>query len=192
MIRTNKMNLWVKSIPIIVLTILSSVAQAEDRMESRSTQGLGYLGLLAGGNKSASSETNATPTFGLTLGAKLAPAFGIGFLGSYYGQTSSGSLLGLPTGSSAKTLVLAGQANYFIGGLHLGGEIGTAISSWSGQISKVHTGDSTTSMIYGPEAGYDFIIARSVSLGAEGHYLISTAESAVDNIQVFAALKFWQ
>lgn len=187
-----KMNFPVNLIFYFALISTGPLVQAEDNMNAYSSQEYGYLGLLAGGNSSTSAEGNATPTFGLTLGAKLAPSFGLGFLGSYYGQSSSGSLLGLPSGTSMSTLILAGQANYFMGGLHLGGEIGAALSSWSGHISRLYASDNVAAMIYGPEIGYDFLIGKSLSLGAEGHYLISTAASSVNNIQLFAALKFWQ
>jgi len=178
------------STPLVIsLLSLASLVQAE---ENTTSQGLGYLGLLAGGNSAEGSQDSASPTIGVTFGTKLAPNFGVGFLGSYFGETSSGSLFGLPTGTSASSIVLAGQANYFLGGFHMGGEMGAAINSWSGRISNSYSGNSNTAMIFGPQAGYDFAVGKAVSLGAEAHYLVSTADNGSNNFQIFAAVKFWQ
>jgi hypothetical protein len=151
-----------------------------------------YFGLVAGGNSTAGAKERATPTFGLTLGSLVAPELGIGFLGTYYGQSSSGTLFGLPTGSSMKTINLTAQLNYFLGGVHLGGQAGVAISSWSGYVSNLHVGNSTTTMILGPSVGYDFKLGRALSLGGEAHYIFNTTEGRANNLQVLAALKFWQ
>ena len=153
---------------------------------------MGYLGLALGANTTIGSNENASPTYALVFGANISPEFGIGFFGSHYGQSSSGSLFGLPTGTTTSTLILAIQANYFFNGAHLGGEIGTAISSWSGHISTVNAGDSASAVIFGPQAGYDFLVGQSISLGIEGHYLFTSAKDGVTNAQILGSVKFWQ
>ena len=89
------------------------------------------------------------------------------------------------------TTLLTGQANFFASGFHLGGEIGAGINSWSGGISSLHVGNSSTSLVYGPEAGYDFKIASAVTIGAEVHYLMSNADAGANNLQGLASLKVW-
>lgn len=187
----NKFASYFRGVSILAGLFVTSFASADTRdfQDSSSTEEMGYLGILAGGNGANQVQENITPTLGVTLGAKIKPWLGVGLFGSYFGQKSSGSLFGLETGTQTHTLVLTGQANIFAGGFHAGAEIGPAFSSWSGKISRLNSGDSTVAMVWGPEAGYDFAIGRSVSLGAEGHYLISTVEGSANNVQLFAALK---
>ncbi len=174
----------------------TSVGAAETGATETSTasQGeKGYAGILFGGNSTTNSpgDNQTTTTFGATAGAKLASEFGIGLFGSYYSQKSSGSFLGLPSGASTSTAVITGQGNFFAGGFHFGAEAGPAISSWSGYVSNVNAGDSRTVMVYGPEGGYDYKLSKTASIGAEAHYLLSTGDSSIDNIQFLAALKVW-
>ncbi|MGE0615046.1 MAG: outer membrane beta-barrel protein [Bacteriovoracia bacterium] len=154
---------------------------------------VGYAGFLLGGNiaSTSGSDGDTRPNIGLTLGGKISPEFGLGFYGGFSGQRSSGTFLGLPSGTSTSMTILAGQLNFFAGPLHLGAEAGAAISSWSGNISSVHAGDSTTDFVYGPQGGVDFQLVPNLSLGAELHYLITTADSGVNNLQALAALKVW-
>ena len=171
----------------------ATTARASEVSATESSGDRGYAGLLFGGNSTTNSSdpNQTTTTFGATLGAKMTPEFGIGLFGSYYTQRSSGSFMGLPTGASTSTAVITGQANFFAGGLHLGAEAGPAINSWSGNISTAHTGNSNTNMVYGPEAGYDYKFTKTMSLGAEAHYLFSSGDASVNNIQALAALKVW-
>lgn len=153
----------------------------------------GYLGLLLGGDTSSDSDTNNTKmTEGLTMGAKIIPEFGLGVLLTYRGQTSSGAVLGLPVGVSTHTYTAAAQANFFVGGFHFGGEAGPSITSWSGNISSIHSGSSATSLAYGPEAGFDYKILSALSVGAEAHYLFSSDNNNVNNFEGFVGLKVWQ
>lgn len=168
-----------------------SLAATEATIATSDGSPFGYAGVLLGGNGSPSLEGRLTPTIGLTFGAKLAPALGVAVMGTYYGQMSSGSLLGLPTGAAAKTLTITGQVNYFVGGFHAGGEVGATVSSWSGNLSSIHLGDSANGIVFGPVVGYDLTLGKNLSIGAEGHFLISTVKSGVDNLQAFAALKYW-
>jgi hypothetical protein len=152
-----------------------------------------YLGLLLGGDTSNDSDlNNAKMTFGVTLGSKIIPEFGLGVLLSYRGQTSSGSVLGLPAGVSTNTYTAAAQGNFFLGGFHFGGEVGPSITSWSGNVSSLHTGSSATSLVYGPEAGFDFKIVSALSVGIEAHYLFSSDSNNVNNLEGFVGLKLWQ
>ncbi len=142
-----------------------------------------YIGTL--------SESNISPTVGLTVGIKLSPRFGIGVLGSRYGMTSSSTILGLPVGTASNTTLLLGQANFILGGFHLGAELGPSINSWDGTISSLNTGTSSSSLVYGPQGGIDFRLDKTISLGGELHYLLSTAKNVVNNIQALAVLKIW-
>ena len=69
--------------------------------------------------------------------------------------------------------------------------MGAGINSWSANVSSLHTGSSNTSLVYGPEAGYDFRIASAVSIGAEVHYLMTNADGGANNLQGLASLKVW-
>lgn len=172
---------------ILAITFAAGIQSAKAADEPGS-----YLGVMFGGNKTPNTSDSFNPTYGITLGGKISPVIGLGFFGNYFGHDSTGSFLGLPTGSSTRNFVLAGQLNYSIGGLFFGGEAGAAITSWSGNISSIHSGSSDTSFVYGPVAGYDIVINNSISVGAQAHYLVSTTNSGRDNLQVFAALKFWR
>ena len=151
----------------------------------------GYIGVLAGVNQPSGSGANTTPALGLSAGARIIPNFGLGVFGAYFGQTSAGGLLGLPSNTAVSTGLLVGQARIYLSGLHIGAEFGGAMKFWSGTSSALHGGSSTTSLVYGPEAGYDHHLSRNFSLGGEIHYLISTAEQDVNAIQLLAAVKFW-
>ncbi len=180
---------------LLVLPLTSGVAQAAGTSEGdmASIASHGYLGLLAGGNAPSNSDRDATPAVGLTLGAKPTPNFGVGLLATYRNQTDSGSFLGLSTGTSEKTYVFTGQASYFASGFHAGVEMGTEVRSVSGHIGDAEISDTRNSMIYGPQAGYDFAFAKAVSIGAEAHYLLmGDSDQGPHNLQAFVALKFWQ
>ena len=184
---SNLKQVFVKSLlPVVALMSFAHTAHAAVSDEPR-----GYIGALAGGNRPTEKNADITPTIGVTLGAKLAPSFGIGLLTTYYWQKSEGTLFGLPAGTSTSTLVVAGQGSYFISGLHLGGEIGAAISTWSGHFSTLEASESKTAMVVGPVIGYDLMVMRSLSIGAEAHYLFTTADNGFDNVQVFAVVKLW-
>jgi hypothetical protein len=189
----NTIGLTLTAIAAIVST--GSLAQAGDDAASGADQ-TAYAGIMIGGNISTASngtitDSSMTPTIALTLGMKMPTNFGFGLFGSYFGRTSSGSFLGLPTGTNTGTTMLLGQGNYYLLGAHLGLEAGVAISSWSGTISSVTSGSSTTSLVYGPNVGYDLKIDKTISLGVEVHYLFSTAQNSVNNVQTLASFKIW-
>ena len=182
---------------------LGSMAFADEKIEYKDYQEHddrggqnAYIGVLVGGNRNANSDgtissSNTDPAIGLTAGIKLSPRFGIGFLGSRYGLKNSGSFLGLPLGTATNTTMILGQANFFLGGIHLGVEAGSSVSSWDGTIGALRSDNSNTSMVYGPQGGIDLKIDKTISLGAEVHYLFSTAQNVVSNAQALAALKIW-
>ncbi|MEO5969753.1 MAG: hypothetical protein ABIQ95_07470, partial [Bdellovibrionia bacterium] len=89
------------------------------------------------------------------------------------------------------TTMLLGQGNYYFMGAHFGLEAGVALSSWAGEISTLTAAGSNTSLVYGPVAGYDLKIDKTISLGLEVHYLFSTAQNAVNNVQTLASFKIW-
>lgn len=170
---------------------MNTLAHADDGGDQAA-----YAGIMIGGNFSTASDgtisdSSMTPTIALTFGTKMPSNFGFGLYGSYFGRTSSGSFLGLPSGTSTGTTMLLGQGNYYVAGLHLGLEAGVAVSSWSAGISSVTSSNSNTSMVYGPNAGYDLKIDKTISLGVEVHYLFSTAQNSVNNAQTLANFKIW-
>jgi len=196
MMMSNKLKTVSKLFFMAALIGPGSFAQAEEQTSTWDHSGdlddrPNYLGVLLGVNTPTGEGSSSTATVGATLGSKVVSYFGVGLFGSYSGQTSSGSLLGLPAGTSTSTTLLTGQGNFMMGGFHLGGEIGAGISSWSGAVSTLHAGTSNTALIYGPEAGYDFKLTSAVSLGGEVHYLFSNAEAASKNLQALATLKVW-
>ncbi|MEO5970125.1 MAG: hypothetical protein ABIQ95_09375, partial [Bdellovibrionia bacterium] len=110
-------------LPLTALAVvfsMSTVAQAEDT--GGADQGA-YAGILIGGNISTASngtitDSTMTPTLALTLGTKMPTNFGFGLFGSYYSRTSSGTFLGLPSGTNTGTTMLLGQGNYYFMGAH--------------------------------------------------------------------------
>lgn len=190
----NKLNLgWI----ILALLTVAWNASAENESTASRDEVIvgdrGYAGLLVGGNTTTNeSKNNITPTIGLTLGAKMTPSFGIGLFGNYYERNRSSSILSLPVGTSTKTFVVTGQGNFFIGGFHFGGEAGFARSSWEASIGSLQTGGAgSTIFVYGPEAGFDLKLAKTLSIGVEGHYLFSRANSGVSALLAFAGIKVW-
>ena len=153
----------------------------------------GYLGVLAGGNIPSDSNAGATAAIGVTLGSRLGSLFGVGLFASYYGQTSTGPYLGLPPSTAMSVILATAQGNLHFGGFHFGAEVGAAIRSWSGVVSTLvgGTATSSTTLLIGIDAGYDYKISRNLSLGVEGHYFFPGAATEANASQVFAVLKLW-
>ena len=171
--------------------------EEDERAEARAAgdQHL-YVGAVLGATRSATSngtnsDSNISGTYGLAGGFKFSPSFGLGVLATRYGTTSSSTNLGLPIGSTSSTTLFLGQANFFIGGIHLGIEIGTAMNSWDGKISTITDGTSSNAMVYGPQVGIDFRLDKTLTLGGELHYLFSSAQNTSATLQGLAALKIW-
>lgn len=171
------------------LFLISSLGMATAAWSSPN-QG-GYLGLGGGVNFPTKAGASGTAMVALDAGAMANSNIGLGLYASYYGQTSSGSLLGLPSGAATTNYNIAGELNYFIGGMHLGFDVGVGIASWSGNISSVSASSSSTYFIFGPEAGFDISILPFLSIGAEVHALFNNNDSNVDNIQALAIVKVW-
>ncbi len=175
---------------VLLISFGSNVHAQEEALQKKTLTG--YLGGLLGGNFPVESNSTLRPAAGVTVGANLVDHFGFGLLATYFGQKTTGKFLGLPTGTSTGTLFIAGQAHYVFNGFHLGGEVGPAFSFWSSNVSTMQASSSKSFVLFGPEAGYDFVIAKHFSVGAELHYLISSEKSAAQNLQAFAAFKLWQ
>ena len=169
----------------IVFGAFSLPASAVERMT--------YLGGLVGANfVNNDSNASANTNFGVTAGAKLSPQFGMGFYGTYYGQSESASIFGLPAGTATRTYNLAGELNIFASVFHFGGDAGAGISTWEANVGSVNQSNSNTAFIYGPEAGFDIPLGSSaLSLGGEAHYLFTNATDGRNNLQVLGALKVW-
>jgi|GEM_PF-3556936 len=148
-----------------------------------------YLGGLVGGSDlgSGNSDTN----YGLTLGGKWGDVVGLGFYGTYARTTGTADNFGLPTGTNVRAFRLLGEFNVFLAWLHVGVDIGAAINTWAQVPGDVNASTSETQMIVGPQAGIDIPIAGPLSIGAEAHYLVSTAEFEDNELQAMAALKLW-
>jgi hypothetical protein len=177
------------SVSIVISAVLAStLAFAADEAVDHPL----YVGALIGANlPNGNSGSSVSPTFGATVGAKIAPSFGIGAFGTYYGQSNSGSFLGLPTGTSTRTFNVAGEANFFASGFHIGGDIGAAFTSATGNIASASVSSSDNALIYGPEAGFDFPLAPGLTLGGEAHYLFNNSNNSQNNLLLLGALKIW-
>lgn len=177
----------------LVLTVLSTHVSAHASTDESGSRA--YVGALIGSNVPAGDfGSDNSPNFGITAGAKVAPALGVGFYGTYYGQENSGSVFGLTTATSSGTLVLAGEINAFFSVFHAGANLGVSTVSWSASAGNASVGQSNTSMVYGPEAGFDIPLGPSashVSVGGEVHYLMTSASEGQSNLQALAALKVW-
>jgi hypothetical protein len=155
-----------------------------------------YIGAVLGvtrasGSDGTLSDATLSSTYGLTAGFKLSPRFGLGILASRYGTTSTDTILGLPIGTSSSSTLLLGQLNFIMGGIHFGLEAGKAAQSWDGAISSLTGGTSSSSTVYGPQAGIDFRLDKTITLGLEAHYLFSNAQNVVSNIQALSSIKIW-
>lgn len=154
----------------------------------------GYLGVLGGAsyfdpeNLSRGSDV----IFGLTAGTRTDSNVGIGFYGTYFNDSTSSSILGIPAGTRTTTYYLTGQLDLFASVFHFGANAGVGIDTWNASVGGANIGNTRSMFIYGPEAGFDFPIGNSpVSLGAEVHYLINHESDARNNLQAMAALKIW-
>ena len=175
------------------LFTLAATAHAENDVISGTDTLPGYIGAMVGGNIPADSGVGPTAAIAVTLGSRLGNSFGVGLFASYYGQTSTGPYLGLPASTAMSVILATAQGNVFLGGLHFGAEVGAAIRSWSGVASTLvgGTATSSTTLLIGIDAGYDYKISRNLSLGVEGHYFFPGAATEANGSQVFAVLKIW-
>ena len=154
-----------------------------------------YVGGLVGANFANGDNNSSTDAnFGVTVGTKITPAgnIGLGFYGTFVGQSNSSSVFGQPVGTSTRTYDLCGEVNGFASVFHFGGDIGMGINSWDANAGNASLGSSQTALIFGPETGFDIPLGTSsLSLGGELHYLFTTADHAPNNLQAMAALKIW-
>jgi hypothetical protein len=176
----------------LVLSMSSPTRMAQADALSGNAPGF-YAGVLGGANiPNGDSDSSVSPTIGATLGAKLAPQFGIGAFGTYYGQSNSGRFLGFSAGTSTRTFNVAGEASFFASYFHLGADVGAAFTSASGNIGSASVGTSSNTLIYGPQAGFDIpIAATGLSIGAEAHYLFNHEDNSNNNLPVLGAVKIW-
>jgi hypothetical protein len=176
-------------------TALADESTSEGSFMNGNARSTGYFGALIGANiPSGNAGSDNSTNFGLTLGAKVAPYLGLGFYGTYYGQSDSGRVFGLQVGTSSSTFNLAGEINGFFSIFHVGVDVGAQVVSWSANAGNASIGRSNTAMIYGPEAGFDIPLGSAVShlsLGGEVHYLLTTESQGQNNLQALAAIKFW-
>ena len=174
---------------ITALFIFGAVAHAQIQVKETGV----YAGALVGANlPSGNFGTSVSPIYGLTLGAKLSPLFGIGILGTYNGQRSTGNFLGISTGSQTSRIVLAGEGNIYYSIAHLGFDLGVEINSSSANVGSVSTGTSSTGLIFGPKIGIDVPVGSVFSIGAQGHYFFTSLENSQGNWVFAGNIKFWQ
>jgi hypothetical protein len=122
-------------------------------------------------------------TFGADGGYKLNSEWGLGLYLNYVSLGSS--TVGTIT-ASASTFIVAPELNYFLPGelrgLHLGGKLGLAFSSASltapgGVLPAGTASGSSTGLVFGVGAAYDYPIAQSISVGGEANFLILTSSA---------------
>lgn len=171
----------------------SPVAGATEKVEADYNEGrTTYIGVGLGAAAPTSNvSSGSVPSIGAFLGHKLSPQAGIGLFGGYYGQTSSGSLLGLPALTAASTALLMGQGSFFLGPLHIGAEVGVGVNSWGASLSTIHAGNSVVALTGGPQGGVDLKLSPAATLGLEVHYLMSAATGSANNLLAMATIKGW-
>ncbi|MBI2712539.1 MAG: hypothetical protein HYX41_06785 [Bdellovibrio sp.] len=170
----------------------AAVKEADDTISGVDTLP-GWIGAMVGANIPATSGVSPTATAAVTLGSRLGSVFGVGIFGSYYGESSTGPYLGLPSSTAMSVVLLTAQASLFFGGLHFGAETGAAIRSWSGVASTLvgGTASSSTTLIIGIHGGYDYKLSRNLSLGVDGHYFFPGAATEANTAQVLGVVKVW-
>ena len=161
---------------ILLAVLLSSIAEASETT-SISENEREYVGLLAGGSSNQNGGQNMT-AFGATLGGQVTRYLGVGIFGSRSEQTNS------------NFSVLTTEMNFYLGNFHFGPEGGFSWTTPSGANSTVFQNNTTASVVLGPQAGYDFKVARAFSIGAEAHYLIIQSQNK-DSTQALVSLKYW-
>lgn len=179
-----------KFVLISLLSTATMAAQAETTSQEGGRRF--FVGALVGANfPTGNLGTNVSPIYGITAGAKIAPLFGVGFFGTYHGQTSTGSILNLNAGATTARFVLTGQADLYLSVFHVGINAGAEIHSWAIGAGPSVLGTTNTGFVFGPEAGFDIPLSPMVSVGAEVHYLLTTLQSAQGNMVAAANVKVW-
>jgi hypothetical protein len=137
-----------------------------------------HLGVAGGATIPNVGDTVAT--LAVEGGAKLTSYAGVGLHASYAQKKTE-----LVTARQYNVLA---QGDLYLSVLHAGVNAGLGVVS-VGQDGV--PSQNTTSLVYGPEAGFDVPLADKcpVSIGAEVHYLLSTADNAPKNVQTLASLK---
>jgi hypothetical protein len=143
----------------------------------------------AGALVGATFSSNPTQfTFGIEGHHKLMPPFGIGASLTYFNAGTT--LPGFNVNYSNSFTTITGQALYFftdnLDGLRAGAQLGLGISS-----TDIPGASGSTNFIIGPTAGYDYIIAKQLSIGAEGTVYFTTATNGTTLFQALGALKYW-
>ncbi len=143
---------------------LSQTAQAADGAGSQ-------VGLAYGLSIPDAEDSNPHYIAGIKGAAYLTPTFG---LGGYYLNTSKQ----IGTGSTPFDYSLGGIDAIF----HLGGGKGDTFVSFRVGMTKVHTKEGTTKLIYSPyhyggAAGYDYYLTSWLTLGFEGSFTFVEASS---------------
>jgi hypothetical protein len=189
------MTAWIAASAMLLTFSASPWASAADEVRSTSTDPHPklYVGGLIGANfPNGDADSSKGATFGVTVGTKLAHGLGVGFLGTYYGQSNQRTFLGLPAGTSTRTYNLLGQINFFAADIvRIGADVGAMINTWSGNISSLSTGTSSTTLVYGPQASIDIPVIPGLTVGAEAHYLFNHESQNQDNLLLLGAVKVW-
>jgi hypothetical protein len=146
-----------------------------------------YFGIL-GGLSVLSSDATSTGigatqlTYGGTLGVVTPANFGFGVHVSRFALSQT--VLG--TEVDLSQLNILGEVNYFFSVLHIGAKVGEVTASASTPASSISVSTSTSA--YGPSAGIDVPLGASMSIGAEGTYLIYGTGGNL--LMALGALKF--
>ena len=149
----------------------------------------GTIGLHLGVNQPSTNGTLAALAVGISASGRVLPHLSVGVFAGYSGERTTPTFLTLPDGTQMSLIHLLAQLHFNVGGLHAGIEGGAALRSWGGAVSTLNGGTSSTSVVYGPQGGYDFRISKNFSIGAELHYLIATANPEVNRLLAFVNLK---
>ncbi len=184
---------WILAAAALVALSASGLAHAADGTAASGDATQLYVGALVGANfPNGDADSSKAAVFGATIGAKVHPSFGVGFLGTIYGQDNTGSFLGLPAGTSTRTYNLLGQLNFFAANvLRVGADAGMMINTWSGNLGSLSGRTSNKTFVYGPQVAIDVPILPVLSVGAEAHYLINHDNGNQNSLLLLGAVKFW-
>jgi hypothetical protein len=126
-------------------------------------------------------------TLGIEGIHKIMPPWGVGATLTYY---NAGTTLPNNTNYSNRFVTITAQAFYMFAealeGLRVGAQGGLGIAT-----TDIPGASGSTDFIFGPTAGYDYVVANQFSVGGEGTIYFTTATNGSTLFQVLGAVKYW-
>lgn len=136
----------------------------------------------------ANHDAGSHITWGLTTHYKILPQVNVGL---YYQRFTNDTTI-LSAGGAQYTTsynFIAAEANYLFDGTfqgaYLGGKLGWAITS----VNLPNVNDKNN-LVFGPAAGYDYMLGANVSIGGQFNILWRTGDPFLTDTNLLALLKY--